>query len=737
MGFNLTYKGKTSIFLYFLIFVLLIAVTAVSVAGIFEINSSFSSFADSLIPSILLISDISNDYSKARTELYRYLDDYEESPYLIMESFDNAAEKLAEIEKLDLPAEFYHLAVSLSMETQKASGMMFLLKYHIDRNNHFYASRLSGTLMLRFSTLQEQAELLKEGLIAHITQSNLESRKAIIKNNTILASAMFFLLMVIIAVISLQNRTLYREVSLRTASLNRQVKKLEETRSALQESEARFEALFNKAPLGYQSLDINGNFIDVNETWLSAMGYARDEVLGQWFGKFVASPYLEKFCSEFEKYKTEGEMHGLELKLLRKGGDYLHASFEGRVVRNSDGSFRQSYSIFNDITKRKELEEKLRQSEKMNALGQLAGGIAHDFNNQLAGIMGYTELIKNVSGDKSVLKYADSVISSCNSAAALIRQLLFFARKGSLSSLPVDMHQVLKKVLSIIRRSIDRKIALSASFEAESAKVMGDESQLQNVFLNLAINARDAMPRGGKLEISTINKIFDGTPAGEKTDIPFPGRYIEISVSDTGEGIPENIRHRIFEPFFTTKDAGRGTGLGLSAVYGTVAGHNGTVSFATEEGKGTVFRVLLPVSSAALPEKKDEEPAPVSVSGRYSILVVDDEELLKELLVSILEKEKHRITAFSGAREALSFFETNWKNIDLVILDMVMPEMDGAELFGKMKELNPSVRAILSSGYSFEHEYESLEGLGIAGFIQKPYSAKVLLEKVREVMSGT
>jgi CheY-like chemotaxis protein len=373
----------------------------------------------------------------------------------------------------------------------------------------------------------------------------------------------------------------------------------------------------------------------------------------------------------------------------------------------------------------------------MNALGQLAGGIAHDFNNQLAGIMGYTELIKSVSDDKSVLKYADSVISSCNSAAALIRQLLFFARKGSLTSLPVDMHQVLKKVLSIIRRSIDRKIALSASFEAENRKVMGDESQLQNVFLNLAINARDAMPRGGKLEISTINKIFDGTPTGEKTDLSFPGRYIEISVSDTGEGIPESIRHRIFEPFFTTKDAGRGTGLGLSAVYGTVAGHNGTVSFTTEEGKGTVFRVLLPVSSAALPEKKGEEPAPVSGSGRYSILVVDDEELLKELLVSILEKEKHRITAFSGAREALSFFETNWKAIDLVILDMVMPEMDGAELFGKMKELNPSVRAILSSGYSFEYEYESLEGLGIAGFIQKPYSARVLLEKVREVMSGT
>jgi PAS domain S-box-containing protein len=184
--------------------------------------------------------------------------------------------------------------------------------------------------MLRFSTLQEQAELLKEGLITHITQSNLESRKAIIRNNTILASAMFFLLMVIIAVISLQNRTLYREVSLRTASLNRQVKKLEETRSALQESEARFEALFNKAPLGYQSLDVNGNFIDVNETWLNAMGYARDEVLGQWFGKFVASPYLEKFCSEFEKYKTEGEMHGLELKLLRKGGGLPACLFRGK-----------------------------------------------------------------------------------------------------------------------------------------------------------------------------------------------------------------------------------------------------------------------------------------------------------------------------------------------------------------------------------------------------------------------
>jgi len=391
-------------------------------------------------------------------------------------------------------------------------------------------------------------------------------------------------------------------------------------------------------------------------------------------------------------------------------------------------------SFARDITDRKQLEMRLRQGEKMEAIGQLAGGIAHDFNNQLMGIMGYADVLRVRAFDQPKLAdLAGEIIESARRAADLTSQLLAFSRKGRYVSEDVDLHRLIGEVVGMLSHTIDKKIVMIQQLEAQAPVTTGDPSQLQSALLNLALNARDAMPLGGRLSFATTNVTFGETTPPNQSSPPLSGEYVCLSVSDTGEGIDPLILPRIFEPFFTTK-GGKGTGLGLAAVYGTVESHKGTVSVRSEPGQGTVVEVHLPVTrvAPAVIAKRDSERESRLRSAH--VLVVDDEPAVRDVTQRLLENQGCKVTTFQNGREALRFYEQSFRTADVVVLDMVMPIMDGRETFLAMRAVNPGIRALLASGHSVDEDAQAVLTGGARGFIQKPFEGSMLAKKIIEAL---
>jgi nitrogen-specific signal transduction histidine kinase len=386
-----------------------------------------------------------------------------------------------------------------------------------------------------------------------------------------------------------------------------------------------------------------------------------------------------------------------------------------------------------DTTERKELEAQLRHAQKMDAVGVLAGGVAHDFNNVLAGIMGAAEIIKSngqLNGEDT--GYIDMIIQSSSRAADLTSKLLAFSRKGKLVSTPVDVHSIINDSVMLLAGSIDKKISLHRELKAVNYMVIGDNSQLQSLLMNLCINASHAMPSGGDLSISTRNISLDEIYCQANPFDLSPGDFIEIEVRDTGYGIPpENIK-KIFEPFFTTKQHGKGTGLGLSAVYGIVKNHHGAVSVYSEPEMGTVFHILLPCSD----EYADSLADKASIkTGTGNILLVDDEDFIRITAKTMLESMGYNVLLAENGKEGVDLFEKEYKNIDLVILDMVMPVMNGREVYEQMKEIDKDVKAIISSGFSKPDDVDELRKIGLSGFIRKPYFKMELSRLVADILS--
>jgi len=383
------------------------------------------------------------------------------------------------------------------------------------------------------------------------------------------------------------------------------------------------------------------------------------------------------------------------------------------------------------------MEEQLRQSEKMQAIGQLAGGIAHDFNNQLAGVLGYADMLENHLEDEKLSRYATSIKKGAKRAAELTKQLLAFSRKGKNLSVPVEIHKVIGEVASILEHSIDKRIKIQQVLKASPAVTVGDPTQLQNAILNIALNARDAMPRGGELIFETDIAEFDEDFCkGHPYEVD-AGGYLKISVTDNGCGMDAETQKHIFEPFYTTKEVGKGTGMGLASVYGTVRNHGGSISVYSEvgHGHGTAFRIYLPLAEDV---RNDENANTRSnpTTGTARILLVDDEGVIRELAAEMLRGWGYKVTVCNDGKEAVKFYESSWQNIDLVILDMVMPELGGRDTFIAMREINPDVRAILSSGYSINGEAQAILDEGVMAFVGKPFSQAELSEKVAQVLRG-
>ena len=413
--------------------------------------------------------------------------------------------------------------------------------------------------------------------------------------------------------------------------------------------------------------------------------------------------------------------------VLIKGenGENMELLISCAPIKSSD-KVLGSVIVMRDVTEQRKMQTQLHQSQKMESLGQLAGGMAHDFNNMLCGIIGAAELLKIKTDNKEMLEYIELILNASSRAGELTHSLLTFSRKKEIVFSVVDIHDVIDETVGIVRRTFDKKINIKVEKCAENSKIRGDATLLQNSFMNICINARDAMPDGGELNLSTTNVDFDSAYCENSPYSVKPGEYIEISIRDTGSGMEQKELKKIFEPFYTTKPRGKGTGLGLSMVYSAMADHYGTVTVYSELQHGTVFHLYLPVAKESENRGKDDQ----IFYGSGLILVVDDEEMIRKMSKKILESFGYSVLLAENGKEGAEVYRENKEKIDAVILDAVMPVMNGFECLKEIRKINTDAKVLLASGFVQEKTREDIETSGICGFIQKPYRKAVLSKAV-------
>jgi PAS domain S-box-containing protein len=497
------------------------------------------------------------------------------------------------------------------------------------------------------------------------------------------------------------------------------------------ESEERFRSLSDNAPDIIYTLDSNGSFTYINPAWEKILGHRPYEVLGRRFVDFMRKEDAREYSHLFDKVK-DGK---LVLKdrvgtILHKDGSEKIFDISGATNLDLKGNMTGIVGIFKDISEQKRLESQLIHAQKMEAVGTLAGGIAHDFNNLLMGMQGYASLMSlNMDITHPLYDKIKGIEEQVKSGAELTKQLLGFARGGKYEIRITDLNDIISKTSTMFGRT-KKEISIHSNLNDNIWAVEVDRGQMEQVLLNIYVNAWQAMPGGGDLYLETSNVFLDQAfvrPYGVK-----PGKYVRISVTDTGVGMDEQTRKRIFEPFFTTKEMGRGTGLGLASVYGIIKIHNGIIDVHSEKGRGATFTIYLPASEKEL--VRDEQVATDVVKGKGHILLVDDEGVIIDVGSEMLEVLGYKVSAARSGREAIKIFKEKQDEIDMVILDMIMPEMDGGEAFNVLKSIDPSVKVILSSGYSADARSTLMMEQGCCGFIQKPYSMQTLSQKVSDIL---
>ena len=499
---------------------------------------------------------------------------------------------------------------------------------------------------------------------------------------------------------------------------------------ALEESEARFKSYVEHAPDGIFVADAQGVYVEVNDAACRITGYPRDELIGMHLTSLVHPDDHECAKRHFEGVVREGRASAEVRAIYRDGRE---RAWLVEAVKMTDTRF---LGFVKDLTEHKSMADQLRQAEKLQAVGQLAGGIAHDFNNQLTGILGYAEFLREEAAHNPLLvQYAESVILGVKRASDLTAQLLAFSRKGKFLTTTVDVHRLVFEVVNLLNHSIDKRITIHQELRANPSMISGDPTQLQNSILNLALNARDAMRNGGNLTFKTDVRLLDAEFCrAQAAEIP-PGKYLMLSVADTGTGMDRNTQAHIFEPFFTTKQEGQGTGMGLAAVYGVVKSHRGAIIVESEVGKGSTFHLYFPSIAADQHRDGADTHSPKPVADMVRVLLVEDEALVREVAVRMLQRIGCKVSACANGLEAKEHYSANWQEIDLVILDVVMPKMDGEETFVALREVNPQVIVLVSSGYSVDGKAQRIIDLGAKGFVQKPYRLGELSAKITEVFS--
>jgi PAS domain S-box-containing protein len=469
-------------------------------------------------------------------------------------------------------------------------------------------------------------------------------------------------------------------------------------------------------------------FLDVNPAFEKLTGWKAADLIGR--AVLDVLPDTEIFWTEtYGRVAATGEQFCFE-NYSKKLDKYLEVT----VYEPEPGRYA---SIFQDITDRKRAEEenrtlaeRLQHADKMEAIGTLAGGIAHDFNNLLMGILGYTSLsLMNLDPSHPNYERLKRIEEQVQSGADLTRQLLGFARGVRYEVKPADMNDILEKSSSMFERT-RKEISIQRKYGKDLRTVEVDRGQMEQVFMNLYVNAWQAMPGGGKLYLETEDVLLNDEQAVSYS--VRSGEYVKISVTDTGMGMDEKTRERIFEPFFTTKEMGRGTGLGLATVYGIIKGHKGTINVYSEPGHGTTFTIYLPVSDKEVVRETMETET--IARGMETILLVDDEKMVLEVNKELLESMGYLVYGVGSGQEAIAVYREKEKEIDLVILDMIMPGMSGGETFDRLREINPEIKVLLSSGYSITGKAQAIMDRGCNGFLQKPFQIEKFSRKVREML---
>ena len=509
----------------------------------------------------------------------------------------------------------------------------------------------------------------------------------------------------------------------------------EKAEAALRESEERYRMLVESARDIIVGVSTEGNFTFLNPAFETVTGWTRSAWLGRSCMEIIHPDTVDTITDIFGRALRGEDPDVPELKILTKSGDVVTVELSGAPdVR--DGQLMGFLGIGRDITTQTKLEEQLRQAQKMEAIGQLAGGVAHDFNNLLAGIMGYAELLKYaLHGNPEAVRSTDAILDTSRRAAELTRQLLEFSRSGSMQTVPVGMHEIIREVTGLLEHTIDRRIRIRHRFDAPSDVIMGDPAQLQNTILNLGVNARDAMPDGGEIRFISDLVELDESFSPTRADVVQPGTYLEITVADTGTGIPPEILERIFEPFFTTKEVGKGTGLGLAAVYGIIKRHGGTIRIDSTPGEGTRFKLYLPLADV-LEQQPDTPGTDRLIRGTGRILLVDDEAVIRNMAWTMLTQLGYEVVLAEDGTDAVDVYTDTWRDIDLVILDVVMPRMSGTKALGILKQINPDIRVLVSSGYTGGGEFRELADAGVMGTLQKPFVMSELSRRVAEVLGN-
>lgn len=504
--------------------------------------------------------------------------------------------------------------------------------------------------------------------------------------------------------------------------------------SQLERSEEKYRGIFENAAEGIFQLTAEGTFITVNPAFAHMLGYEKpEEVIGLNCLKDLGVAPAEK-QENLYLLETQGVLSDRLLRLKRKDGKIITGLVNARAIKDARGAISIVEGFFEDVTEKQALQQQLLQAQKIESLGTLAGGIAHDFNNILGGIMGYASLVlAKLPADSPYYHNLELIFNTARRAGDLTSQLLTYARGGQTESKPVAINQIVQETIEILKRTLDKSIQIESFLTEELANVLADEGQIEQVLVNICLNARDAMPAGGRLVIETSNVFLDEVFARQHLDIK-PGAYVLLLISDTGEGMDEATRQRIFEPFFSTKERGKGTGLGLAMVYGIVKNHGGHISVYSEIGRGTRFQIYLPALRE--PVKITTAPEMTGIkTGTGTILVVDDEPIIREVMKEILETAGYVVLVAANGKEAVEIYRSHWEEIDLVILDMIMPVLPGRETFHALCSINPQCKVLLASGYSQNSQVQTILREGVRGFLAKPFQVSSLTFSVQKVLA--
>jgi PAS domain S-box-containing protein len=512
---------------------------------------------------------------------------------------------------------------------------------------------------------------------------------------------------------------------------------------ALQESESRFRTIFEQAAIGMADSSLDARFIRLNQRFCEIMGYSREELLGLTFRQITHPDDLARDEQlVLQLLSGERSSFAVEKRYLRKDGGVVWANLMLSLLRSASGEPLHFVAVVEDITgqkraeeERRHLERQLLQAQKMESLGRLAGGVAHDFNNHLTVINGYCAMLLDEMGPGDPLREpVDEILLAGHRAAALTRQLLAFSRKQVAEPRVVSLNDLVADARKMLSRLIGDDVEIITHLDAELGSVVADSSQMNQVLMNLAINARDAMPDGGRIVMETTNIDIDSGYAAQHAGVE-AGPYVLLSITDTGAGMTQEVVQHIFDPFFTTKEIGAGTGLGLSTVYGIVKQAGGWIWVYSEPGKGSTFEVYLPRAGAAPEPLTTPVLAAETLRGSETVLVVEDQPEVRKLTLAMLESQGYRLLQAASGCEALSLSERYPEPIHLLITDVVMPGMTGRELVTRLVALRPSLKTLYTSGYTANAiGREGVLDAAVA-YLPKPFSPAQLAAKVREVLS--